>query len=235
MWGRRLTMAVDRALKTRLRSAKRRRATSTRWLSRQLNDRFVQSAQEQGYRSRAAYKLREIDAKFRLLRAGRSVLDLGSAPGGWAQVAAERGCRVVGVDLLAIEPIAGVVLLEGDLFEAATIDRVLAITDGPVEVLLSDLAASSTGQRTVDRLRAEGLAEAVLSLLPQLLAKNGHLVLKLLRGAEGNVGDLARRQFAKVKLMRPEATRRESSEIYLVGQGYRGDPAADGNGQYGGE
>ena len=163
------------------------------------------------------------------------MLDLGSAPGGWAQVAAERRCRVVGVDLLEIEPIAGVVLLQGDFFEAATIDRVLAITGGPVEVLLSDLAASSTGQRTVDRLRAEGLAEAVLAMLPNLLARNGHLVLKLLRGAEANVGDVARRRFAKVKLMRPEATRRESSEIYLVGQGYRGDPAGDGNGQHDGE
>jgi 23S rRNA (uridine2552-2'-O)-methyltransferase len=232
---RQLTMAVDRALKTRLRSAKGRRATSTRWLSRQLNDRFVRSAQEKGYRSRAAYKLLEIDAKFRLLRAGRSVLDLGSAPGGWAQVAAAQGCRVVGVDLLEIDPIAGVVMLQGDLFEAATIDRVLAITGGPVEVLLSDLATSSTGQRTVDRLRAEGLAEAVLAVLPNLLARNGHLVLKLLRGAEANVGDFARRRFAKVKLMRPEATRRESSEIYLVGQGYRGDPAGGGNEQHSGE
>jgi len=216
-------MAEPRATKVRLRSAKGRRASSSRWLDRHINDRFVQSARAQGYRSRAAYKLLEIDRRFALLQPGRRVIDLGSAPGGWSQVAAARGCRVIGVDLREIEPIAGASLLQGDIFEAATIERLRALAGGPVELLLSDLAAPATGQRTVDRLRAEGLAEAVLALLPELLAPGGSLVVKLLRGAEGGVVAQARRRFARTRLMRPAASRTGSSEIYLIGSGFRAD------------
>jgi 23S rRNA (uridine2552-2'-O)-methyltransferase len=216
-------MPQPRATKVRLRSTKGRRAGSTRWLERHINDRFVQSAREQGYRSRAAYKLLEIDQKFGLLRPGRRILDLGSAPGGWVQVAVARGCRVVGVDLQEIEPIAGATLLQGDIFEEATSARLRDLAGGPVEVVLSDLAAPATGQRTVDRLRAEGLAEEVLALLPEVLAPGGSAVVKLLRGAEAAVAAAARQQFARVKLMRTAASRPGSSETYLVGTGYRAD------------
>ncbi len=217
-------MPEPRATKVRLRSSKGRRASSSRWLERHINDRFVQSARAAGYRSRAAYKLLEIDARFELLRPGRRVVDLGSAPGGWAQVARARGCPVIGVDLQAIEPIEGATLLQGDIFDPATIARLAALAGGPVELVLSDLAASATGQRTVDRLRADALAEAVLSVLPELLAPGGAAVLKLLRGAEAGIVAAGRRQFARARLVRPTASRTGSSEIYLVGSGYRAAP-----------
>jgi 23S rRNA (uridine2552-2'-O)-methyltransferase len=218
-------MAEPRAAKVRVRSSKGRGASSSRWLDRHVNDRFVQQARAEGYRSRAAYKLQEIDRKFSLLQPGRRVIDLGSAPGGWVQVAAARGCRVIGVDLQEVAPLAGASLLQGDVFEEATIAALRELAGGPVELVLSDLAAPATGQRTLDRLRAEALAEAVLELLPELLAPGGSLVLKLLRGADAAVAAAARRQFAQTRLLRPEASRRGSSEIYLIGSGYRGEPS----------
>ena len=219
-------MPEPRAAKVRLRSSKGRRASSSRWLDRHVNDRFVQQARAEGYRSRAAYKLLEIDRKFALLQPGRRVLDLGSAPGGWVQVAAARGCRVIGVDLEEVAPIPGASLLQGDIFEAATVAALRQLAGGPVELVLSDLAAPATGQRTLDRLRAEALAEGVLAELPGLLAPGGSLVLKLLRGAEAGVVAEARRRFARTRLIRPEASRSGSSEIYLIGSGYRGEPAS---------
>jgi 23S rRNA (uridine2552-2'-O)-methyltransferase len=223
--------------KQRLRSAKGRRIASTRWLTRHLGDPYVQRAQKEGYRSRAAYKLLEIDAKHGLLKPGRRVLDLGSAPGGWLQVAERRGARVVGVDREEVAPIGAAVVLQGDIFDAATAERLAAALGGKADVLLSDVAPASTGQRSVDRLRAEAIGEAVLALLPRLLAPGGSLVLKLLRGADSALTETARRQFGQARLIRPQATHRESSEIYLVATGYRpgkagppddGDPAGDG-------
>lgn len=216
-------MPGERPTRVRLRSARRRRPGSTRWLSRQLNDPYVQRARSEGYRSRSAYKLRELDQRFKLLTPGRQVVDLGSAPGGWVQVATERGCRVVGLDLQEVEPIEGAVLLQGDVFDASTPGRLKEALGGAADVLLSDLAASATGQRAVDRLRAEALGEAVLDLVPDLVAPGGRALIKLVRGAEQGVAATARRVFAKIRLVRPEASRRESSEIYLLGLGYRGE------------
>jgi 23S rRNA (uridine2552-2'-O)-methyltransferase len=222
-------MSERGAGRVRLRSAKGRRLSSTRWLTRQLNDPYVQRAQKEGYRSRAAYKLIEIDRKLGLLKPGRRVFDLGSAPGGWLQVATRHGCRVVGIDLAEVAPVADAALLRGDIFDGATPARLIEAMGGRAEVLLSDLAASSTGQRSVDRLRAEGLGEAVLDLLPRLLAPGGSVVVKLLRGADTAIAGAARRLFARAQLVRPAATRSESSEIYLVGTGYRGPTTtADG-------
>jgi 23S rRNA (uridine2552-2'-O)-methyltransferase len=208
---------VSRTSKVRLRPARQRRASSSRWLTRQLNDPFVQQARREGYRSRAAYKLIELDRRFDLLRPGRRVLDLGCAPGGWLQVAAERRSRVVGVDLLAVPPVPGATVLQGDIFEPATAAALLAELGGPADLLLSDVAASTTGRRTVDRLRAEAVGEAVLALVPQLLVPGGHVLIKLVRGVESALIAAARGQFRAVRLVRPEATRRESSEIYLLG------------------
>jgi 23S rRNA (uridine2552-2'-O)-methyltransferase len=218
-------MATPRATKARLRSSRGRGASSSRWLERHINDRFVQGARAAGYRSRAAYKLLEIDAKARLLRPGLRVIDLGSAPGGWAQVAAARGCRVTGIDLQAVDPIEGASLVQGDIFDPAAIAGLVELAGGPAGLVLSDLATSATGQRAVDRLRADGLAEAVLRLLPELLAPGGDLVLKLLRGVEAGIAADARRQFGRVRLIRPAASRIGSSEIYLVGSGWRPAPA----------
>lgn len=217
-----------RSTRVRVRTAKGRRASSTRWLERHLNDPFVQGAREAGYRSRAAYKLLELDKKFGLLRAGRRVLDLGCAPGGWLQVAVAKGARVVGVDLVEVAPLAGAEILQGDIFDAEVIARLGAAAGGPVELVLSDLAAAATGQRAVDRLRAAGLAEAVLDLLPEVLAAGGAAVIKLVRGAEAEVVAAARRQFASVRLYRPEASRAGSSEIYLIATGFRGAAADAG-------
>jgi len=222
-------MPAERTVKVRLRTARRRRAGSARWLARQLNDPYVHQAKHEGYRSRAAYKLLEIDHKYRLLRPGLRVIDLGSAPGGWLQVAAGRGCRVVGLDLEPIAPIDGAVALEGDVFDPASAARLKETLGATAQLVLSDLAARATGQRAVDRLRAEALGEAVLALVPELLAPGGHALIKLVKGAEADVVAEARRSFAKVKLVRPDATRRESSEIYLLGLGYRGrSPAPAG-------
>lgn len=215
-------MAGERQVRVRLRSARGRRLSSTRWLSRQLNDPYVQRARREGYRSRSAYKLIELDAKYGLLKRGIKVVDLGSAPGGWAQVAALRGCRVVGLDLQEVEPVTGAILLQGDVFDLATHERLKAALGGQAQLLLSDLTAAATGQRAVDRLRAEGLGEAVLALVPELLAAGGSALVKLVRGAEDGIAAAARRAFSKVRLVRPEASRRESSEIYLLAQGYRG-------------
>jgi 23S rRNA (uridine2552-2'-O)-methyltransferase len=213
-------VASGRRTRVRVRG-KGRRAGSTKWLERHLNDPYVQSARQAGYRARAAFKLLEIDRRFGLLKPGRTVVDLGSAPGSWAQVAAARGCRVIGLDRLEVAPIAGVILLQGDVFDPETSARLRAAAGGPADVVLSDMAASSTGQRAVDRLRAEAIGEAVLDLLPELLAPGGAAVIKLVRGAESGITAAARRVFARVQLARPEATHRGSSEIYLVAQGYR--------------
>lgn len=207
--------------KERLRSAKGRRIASTRWLARHLGDPFVQRAHKEGYRSRAAYKLLEIDDKHGLLKPGRRVLDLGSAPGGWLQVAVRRGARVVGVDLAEVAPVGDAAVLQGDILDEAMPARMLAALGGRADVLLSDVAAAATGQRSVDRLRAEAIGEAVLALLPRLLAPGGSLVVKLLRGADTALAAEVRRQFRQARLIRPQATHRESSEIYLLGTGYR--------------
>ncbi|MGI9421275.1 MAG: RlmE family RNA methyltransferase [Geminicoccaceae bacterium] len=212
---------AHRTRKTRVRASPQRSAGSSRWLLRQLNDPYVQRARKEGYRSRAAYKLREIDEKHRLLKPGLKVLDLGSAPGGWAQVAAERGCKVVGVDLLAIEPIVDVTLLQADIEDEATPAQLIEALGGPADLLLSDLAPSATGQRAVDRLRSEAMGEIVLDLAPVLLKPGGHLLLKLLRGADAVLAAAARKTFRSVRLVRPEATRRESSEIYLLAQNFQ--------------
>jgi 23S rRNA (uridine2552-2'-O)-methyltransferase len=213
-------VASGRRTRVRVRG-KGRRAGSTRWLERHLNDPYVQSARQAGYRARAAFKLLEIDRRFGVLKPGSTVVDLGSAPGSWAQVAAARGCRVIGLDRLEVAPIPGATLLQGDVFDPETSARLRAAAGGPADVVLSDMAASSTGQRAVDRLRAEAIGEAVLDLLPVLLAPGGGAVIKLVRGAESGITAAARRVFARVQLARPEATHRGSSEIYLVAQGYR--------------
>lgn len=212
---------AHRTKKTRVRASPQRSAGSSRWLLRQLNDAYVQRAKKEGYRSRAAYKLLEVDERHRLLKPGQRVLDLGSAPGGWAQVAAARGCKVVGIDLLPIEPIPDVILVQADIEDEATPARLLDALGGPADLLLSDLAPSATGQRAVDRLRSEAMGELVLYLAPSLLKAGGHLLLKLLRGADAVLTAAARQSFKSVRLVRPDATRKESSEMYLLAQQFQ--------------
>jgi 23S rRNA (uridine2552-2'-O)-methyltransferase len=217
-------------MRTRLRSAKGRPIGSTRWLERQRSDPYVQRAKREGFRARSAYKLAEIDRDAGLLRPGARVVDLGAAPGSWSQYAAQRGCRVVALDLLEVQPIAGVAVLQGDFLEPEIQRRVVERLEGPADVILSDMAASATGTRAVDRLRAEGLGEAVLDFAGRVLAPGGACLIKLVRGAESALQVRARPHFRSLKLLRPPATRSDSSEIFLLASGHRPDRAAPASG-----
>lgn len=208
-----------------MKSAKGRDASSTRWLARQLNDPYVRDAKVRGYRSRAAFKLIELDRKFHFLNKGAIVLDLGAAPGGWSQVAANRvgaGGRVIAIDLLEIAPITGVELLQGNLREPETLQRLEAELPGKADVLLSDMAAPTTGHRATDHLRTVALFEAALDVAEHVLKPGGTFVGKVFQG--GATGDLLvriRRNFREVKHVKPPASRAESVELYLVAIGFR--------------
>ncbi len=209
-------MTGSRTEKQRLRTARGRTTSSQAWLRRQLNDPLVHQAKAEGYRARSVYKLKEVDERVGLIRRGAVVVDLGAAPGSWSQYAARRGARVVAVDLQPVQPIAGVELLEGDMLDPAVQDRLEQALGGPADLVLSDMAASSTGQRTVDRLRAEGLGEAVLEFAGRILRPGGHCLLKLVKGAEAVLMPIALARFASTRLLRPKATRADSSETYLL-------------------
>ncbi len=214
-------MSRARQAKQRVRTARGRPVGSTRWLERQLNDPYVHRAREEGYRARSAYKLLEIDAKHRILKPGRKVCDLGAAPGSWSQVCARKGLKVIGLDRERIEPLAGCTFLEGDFRDEAVQTRLRAVLDGRVDLILSDMAAPATGQRLVDRLRAEELAEAVLAFCDDMLAEGGDVLIKLVKGAEPAARAAAAPRFRQVLFVRPPATRKDSSEMFLLGRGHR--------------
>ncbi|PLX35725.1 MAG: rRNA methyltransferase [Hyphomicrobiales bacterium] len=221
-----------RRLKTRVRTARGRKLSSTRWLQRQLNDPYVEEARRQGYRSRAAFKLKEIDERFGFLKPGARVLDLGAAPGGWTQIAVERvgdgedggkGGRVVGVDLTEIEPIAGAVLLQLDFLdpEAPQIIR-QTMGDAPVDVVLSDMAAPACGHKQTDHLKIMALCEAALDFAAEILVPGGVFLAKVLQGgAENQMLATMKRQFETVRHVKPKASRADSSEMYVLATGFR--------------
>jgi 23S rRNA (uridine2552-2'-O)-methyltransferase len=213
--------------RVRLRDARAHSASSQRWLTRQLNDPFVQRAKAQGYRARSVFKLEEIDRRFGLIRAGMVVADLGAAPGSWSQYAANKQSRVVAVDLQPIAPIAGVTIIEGDFLAEATEAALAAAVGSGVDLVLSDMAASSTGRRLVDRLRAEQLGEAVLEFCETHLAEGGSVLIKLVRGAEATLQQRAKTMFRSVRILRPDATRSDSSECFLLGLDRRPPAAAE--------
>jgi 23S rRNA (uridine2552-2'-O)-methyltransferase len=215
---------AGRPLKARLKTAKGRTVSSQRWLERQLNDPYVHRARQEGWRARSVFKLQELDERFGLLRRGAKVLDLGAAPGSWSQHAAKKGCRVVAVDLLPIEPIAGVERLEGDFLDPTVQARLAELLGGPAQVVLSDMATPSTGQRAVDRLRAEALGETVLDFAAEVLAPGGACVVKLIKGGEAALMPRAAARFATAKVVRPKATRADSSEVFLVARGFKANP-----------
>lgn len=218
-----------RAPAVRVKTAKRRTASSTQWLERQLNDPYVREARRLGYRSRAAFKLLELDDRFHFLRPGARVVDLGSAPGGWAQVAVERvrpqsgRGRVVGIDLLPVEPIPGAVLLRGDLLDAAAPAALREALGGQADVVLSDMAAPSTGHAATDHLRVVALAGAAFAFAREVLAPGGTFVAKVFHGgAERELLAALKRDFTSLRHAKPPASRSESAEIYVVAQGFRG-------------
>ncbi len=213
-----------RALHTRVRTAKGRRLSSTRWLERQLNDPYVAAAQEEGYRSRAAYKLKELNERFRLIPKQGRIVDLGAAPGGWTQVALEQGAKtVVAIDLTEVAPLKGAICLHRDVFDEGIEGDIQEALGGPADVVLSDMAAPSTGHKKTDHLRVMGLCEAALDLALLVLAPGGSFVAKVLRGgAEADLLATLKKNFASVRHAKPKASRADSAEIYVIAMGFRG-------------
>jgi 23S rRNA (uridine2552-2'-O)-methyltransferase len=209
-----------------VRSARRRKPSSTRWLSRQLNDPYVAEARRLGYRSRAAFKLIELDERCRLLRPGQRVVDLGCAPGGWTQVAVARVGRhgtVVGIDVAATTPLPGATILSGDIRDPATPAAISEALGGLADIVLSDMAPAATGHAATDHLRIVALAEDAFVVAAQILKRDGAFVAKVFQGgAEGALLAELKRDFAELRHAKPPASRTESAETYVVATGYRG-------------
>lgn len=218
-----------RDLKVRVKKKAGRTASSRRWLERQLNDPYVARARREGFRSRAAFKLIEIDDKAHFLKPGRVVVDLGAAPGGWSQVAAKRvGAaegrgRVVAIDVLEMAPVPGVDFLRLDFLDPAAPDRLRAMLGGAADVILSDMAANATGHKRTDHLRTMALVEAAAEFGRQVLAPGGVFLAKVLQGGtERALLDQLKRDFASVKHVKPAASRPDSAELYVLATGFRG-------------
>ena len=209
----------------RVRTARGRTASSTRWLERQLNDPYVKQAKAEGYRSRAAYKLLELDERFGLLKGVKRVVDLGIAPGGWSQVVRKRvpNAAVVGIDLLETEPLDGVTILQMDFMADAAPGLLEAALDGPPDLVLSDMAANTVGHKQTDHLRTMGLVEAAAHFAVEVLAEGGAFVAKVLAGGtDAELLALLKQHFRTVKHAKPPASRKGSSEWYVVAQGFKG-------------
>lgn len=217
----------NRGLRVRVRN-KGLKAGSVRWLERQLNDPYVAEARAKGYRSRAAFKLVELDDKFHFLKPGASVVDLGAAPGGWSQVARTRiggSGRVVAADILEFEPLAGVEFINLDMTAADAIERLRSAVGGPADVVLTDMAAPTTGNRATDRLRTAALFEAALEVAELVLKPGGSFAGKIFQGgAAPELLARMKREFRQVRHAKPAASRSESVELYLVALGFRGAP-----------
>jgi len=218
----------------RLKQEKRRTPSSRAWLQRQISDPYVMRAKREGMRSRAAYKLAEIDNKFHLLKPGAYVVDLGAAPGGWSEIAARRvgaSGRVVALDILDMKPIAGVEFLKLDFLDEDAPELLMAMlrgkTKGKVDVVLSDMAANATGHRQTDHLRIMALAEAAAHFARQVLGPGGSFLCKVLQGGtEAALLSELKRDFASVKHVKPPASRSDSAELYLLARGFRGGELA---------
>jgi 23S rRNA (uridine2552-2'-O)-methyltransferase len=210
---------------TRLKSAKGRTASSNRWLTRQLNDPYVQKARAEGWRSRAAYKLIELDEKFALLKGARRVVDLGIAPGGWSQVVRQKtpSAKVVGIDLLPTDSIEGVTIFQMDFMDDAAPAALTAALDGAPDLILSDMAANTVGHKQTDHLRTMGLVETAVDFAITQLAPGGAFVGKVFAGGTDTaLLALLKRNFATVKHAKPPASRKDSSEWYVIAQGFKG-------------
>ena len=208
----------------RLKTAEQRTLSSQQWLERQLNDPFVKAAKAKGYRSRAAFKLTEIDDRHHLIRGGARVIDLGCAPGGWLQVALERGAGVVvGVDLLPVDPVPGAQIVQGDFTEPGMGERLLAMLGGPPDLVMSDMAPNTSGHRQTDHLRIVGLIEMAADFAIGSLKPGGAFVAKAFQGGEtAEVVKRLKASFDHVRHVKPKASRADSSELFLVATGFRG-------------
>ena len=204
------------------------KASSREWLTRQLNDPYVHAAKLEGYRSRAAFKLVELDAKFHFLKAGARVLDLGSAPGGWSQVAAAKGAHVVAADVLEMEPIPGVTFFQADLTDADVPAMLIEALGGPADLVMTDMAAPTTGHRATDHLRTSALAEIALEVAGDCLRPGGIFVAKVFQGGAGQaLLDRIKKNFQSVKHVKPPSSRADSVELYLVATGFKGEDGTE--------
>jgi len=214
----------------KVKTARGRKSSSTRWLQRQLNDPYVQEANRLGLRSRAAFKLIELDDRFKFLKPGQKVVDLGCAPGGWTQVAAERieaeknpNGHVVGIDLQEVEEIPGATILQGDFMENEAPDLLKEAMGGPADVVLSDMAAAASGHPQTDHLRITALVELAVYFAQEVLKKDGWFIAKVLAGGtETELLKEMRKHFDKVQHAKPPASRKDSSETYVVASGFKG-------------
>ena len=227
-----------RSLKVRVKTAKRRKTSSTRWLQRQLNDPYVQAAKREGMRSRAAFKLTEIDDKYHLLKPGQRVVDLGAAPGGWCQVAVDRvkamagegklQGAVVGIDLLEVEPVSGATILQMDFLEEGAEERLIEELGGPPDVVMSDMAANTTGHKQTDHLKIMALCEAAAHFAIEVLNDDGIFIAKVFRGGtENELLAFLKQHFRIVRHVKPKASRADSSEMYVLATGFKGRGGAD--------
>lgn len=219
-----------RDLTVNVKTAKYRKTSSTLWLRRQLNDPFVARAKAEGYRSRAAYKLIELDEKFQLIKPGSRIVDLGCAPGGWCQVAIKKignQGKVIGIDYLAMDTVAGTQVLEMDFLDDDAPGKLKSLLNGKADLVLSDMAAPTTGHRATDHLRIVALAETALDFAMEVLEPGGNFVCKVFQGgAEGELLDLLKSNFSTIKHAKPKASRQQSAEMYVVGLDFHGKGAA---------
>ena len=217
-------MPPSRGLAVFVKTAKSRSPASARWLARQLNDPYVTAARKQGWRSRAAFKLLELDDRFQLIRKGTRVLDLGAAPGGWTQVAVKRGAAsVLALDLLPIDPIHGATMMQGDFTDPELPGRLMAQLGGGADLVLSDMAPNTIGHAATDHIRIVALAELALDFALRILSPGGGFVAKVFQGgSEKQILDVLKRNFVSVRHAKPPASRKDSSELYVVAQGFRG-------------
>lgn len=216
---------TSREKKKKVRTARGRKNSSTRWLQRQLNDPYVREAERLGYRSRAAFKLKEINEKLGILKPGMTIIDLGAAPGGWLQIAQEQKAgKIIGLDLLPVDPLPGVTLLQMDFMDDEAPAQLMAEAGGSVDLVLSDMAPNTTGHKSTDHLRIVALVEMAYDFARQILKPGGSFVAKVFQG--GTQHELLaqiKKDFEKVRHVKPPASRKESAEEYLVATGFRGN------------
>ncbi len=216
----------ERELSVRVKSASGRTLSSTLWLQRQLNDPYVAAARREGYRSRAAYKLIEMDEKYHLLKKGARIIDLGAAPGGWSQVAAKKAGpsgRIIAIDINPFDPIPGVEITRMDFLDPDAPDRLIAMAGGPVDLVMSDMAASASGHRPTDHLKIMALCEAAVEFAINVLSPGGSFVAKVLKGGtENELLAMMQRHFRSVRHAKPKASRQDSAEAYVVATGFKG-------------
>jgi 23S rRNA (uridine2552-2'-O)-methyltransferase len=216
---------IVRGEKTHVKTARYRKSSSTRWLQRQLNDPYVAAAKRDGYRSRSAYKIIELDEKFSFFSGVKTVIDLGAAPGGWTQVAAtacSKNVNIIGIDLLEVEPIAGATFLKMDFTTDEAEKALLDLISGPVGLVMSDMAADTTGHQNTDYIRTIGLVEIAYHFAKKVLAENGTFVAKVFKGgADNDLLNQIKADFKSVRHFKPPASRSESKETYMVAQGFK--------------